>query len=97
MGPERASTLMSVGCNDMGASLMNESITRAAGASHGQVRAGCVAVHMPARQGCLRLSCCHKDKRRRVLAGQAGAVCLPCSAAIAVPCSAPENLTFFLY
>ncbi|GFH14319.1 uncharacterized protein HaLaN_10350 [Haematococcus lacustris] len=36
MGPERAGQLLSAGCNDMGGSLMNESITRAAGAGHGQ-------------------------------------------------------------
>ncbi|KAK9805644.1 hypothetical protein WJX72_009860 [[Myrmecia] bisecta] len=36
MGPERAAQLLSVGCNDMGGSIMNESITKAAGASHGQ-------------------------------------------------------------
>ena len=32
MGPERASSLLASGCNDMGGSIMNESITRAAGA-----------------------------------------------------------------
>lgn len=31
MGPERAAQLLAVGCNDMGGSIMNESITRAAG------------------------------------------------------------------
>ena len=31
MGPERAAQLLNCGCNDMGGSLMNESITRAAG------------------------------------------------------------------
>ncbi|KAK9903357.1 hypothetical protein WJX75_003703 [Coccomyxa subellipsoidea] len=36
MGPERAAALLSSGCNDMGGSIMNESITRAAGAKHGQ-------------------------------------------------------------
>ncbi|KAH9329141.1 hypothetical protein KI387_001249, partial [Taxus chinensis] len=36
MGPGGAQFLLSVGCNDMGGSLMNESITRAAGASHGE-------------------------------------------------------------
>jgi FO synthase len=36
MGPERAAGLLQAGCNDMGGSLMNESITRAAGAGHGQ-------------------------------------------------------------
>ena len=36
MGPERAAELLSSGCNDMGGVLMNESITRAAGAEHGQ-------------------------------------------------------------
>jgi len=32
MGPEQAAQLMTSGCNDMGGSLMNESITKAAGA-----------------------------------------------------------------
>lgn len=36
MGPQWASKLLQAGCNDMGGSIMNESITRAAGASHGQ-------------------------------------------------------------
>jgi FO synthase len=36
MGPEQAARLLAVGCNDMGGSIMNESITRAAGAEHGQ-------------------------------------------------------------
>ena len=36
MGPHRAAELLAAGCNDMGGTLMNESITRAAGAAHGQ-------------------------------------------------------------
>ena len=32
MGPERAAELLAAGCNDMGGSIMNESITKAAGA-----------------------------------------------------------------
>jgi FO synthase len=36
MGPEGAQALLNAGCNDMGGVLMNESITRAAGAAHGQ-------------------------------------------------------------
>eukprot|EP00892_Ulva_mutabilis_P006881 jgi/Ulvmu1/4565/UM002_0293.1 len=36
MGPEWAAQLLNAGCNDMGGSIMNESITRAAGARHGQ-------------------------------------------------------------
>ena len=31
MGPERAADLLAAGCNDMGGSIMNESITKAAG------------------------------------------------------------------
>jgi FO synthase len=31
MGPEAAGALLAAGCNDMGGSIMNESITRAAG------------------------------------------------------------------
>ena len=37
MGPERAADLLRAGCNDMGGTLMNESITRAAGAEFGQL------------------------------------------------------------
>jgi FO synthase len=36
MGPEGAQALLDAGCNDLGGVLMNESITRAAGAAHGQ-------------------------------------------------------------
>ena len=36
MGPQGAAACLSAGANDLGGSLMNESITRAAGASHGQ-------------------------------------------------------------
>jgi FO synthase len=36
MGPEGAAACLDAGCNDLGGTLMNESITRAAGASHGQ-------------------------------------------------------------
>ncbi|GLI66925.1 hypothetical protein VaNZ11_010964 [Volvox africanus] len=36
VGPSRAAQLLAAGCNDMGGSIMNESITRAAGAAHGQ-------------------------------------------------------------
>jgi len=36
MGPEFAAHLLNAGCNDMGGTLMNESITRAAGATFGQ-------------------------------------------------------------
>lgn len=36
MGPDKALQLLGAGCNDLGGTLMNESITRAAGAAHGQ-------------------------------------------------------------
>ncbi|HEY7243005.1 MAG TPA: 5-amino-6-(D-ribitylamino)uracil--L-tyrosine 4-hydroxyphenyl transferase CofH [Xanthobacteraceae bacterium] len=36
MGPEGAAVCLSAGCNDLGGTLMNESISRAAGAAHGQ-------------------------------------------------------------
>lgn len=36
LGPEMAQTILSCGANDLGGTLMNESISRAAGASHGQ-------------------------------------------------------------
>jgi FO synthase len=36
MGPEGAALLLDAGANDLGGVLMNESITRAAGAMHGQ-------------------------------------------------------------
>ena len=37
MGPHKAADLLYAGCNDMGGTLMNESITRAAGAEFGQL------------------------------------------------------------
>jgi FO synthase len=36
LGPEGAAACLDAGCNDMGGTLMNESISRAAGASFGQ-------------------------------------------------------------
>ncbi|MBT4891275.1 MAG: 5-amino-6-(D-ribitylamino)uracil--L-tyrosine 4-hydroxyphenyl transferase CofH [Rhodospirillales bacterium] len=36
MGPEGAKACLNAGCNDLGGTLMNESISRAAGSSHGQ-------------------------------------------------------------
>ena len=36
LGPEGAAACLSAGCNDVGGTLMNESITRAAGAAFGQ-------------------------------------------------------------
>jgi FO synthase len=36
LGPEGAAACLAAGANDLGGTLMNESITRAAGASHGQ-------------------------------------------------------------
>src|SRR5262249_16867328 len=36
LGPEGAAACLNAGCNDLGGTLMNESISRAAGASFGQ-------------------------------------------------------------
>jgi FO synthase len=36
MGPDGAAACLEAGCNDLGGTLMNESITRAAGAAHGE-------------------------------------------------------------
>jgi len=36
MGPDGAKACLNAGCNDLGGTLMNESISRAAGSSHGQ-------------------------------------------------------------
>src|SRR5205085_1442398 len=36
LGPDGARAALAAGCNDLGGTLMNESISRAAGASHGQ-------------------------------------------------------------
>ena len=36
MGPEGVKACLNAGANDLGGTLMNETITRAAGASHGQ-------------------------------------------------------------
>lgn len=62
MGPERAARLLSAGCNDMGGSIMNESITRAAGRQEGEVLAAIIssAMYMPpllALLACLWMVC----------------------------------------
>ena len=36
LGPDGARAVLAAGCNDLGGTLMNESISRAAGAEHGQ-------------------------------------------------------------
>ena len=37
LGPEAIPQLLAAGCNDLGGTLMDENISRAAGASHGQL------------------------------------------------------------
>jgi 2-iminoacetate synthase ThiH len=37
IGPEGIPQLLAAGCNDLGGTLMDENISRAAGASHGQL------------------------------------------------------------
>ena len=55
MGPEGVAACLRAGVNDLGGSLMNESITRAAGASHGEewapedIEAAIAAAGRPAR------------------------------------------------
>lgn len=47
MGPESAAALLSSGCNDMGGSIMNESITRAAGVPASRASPPLFAVTIP--------------------------------------------------
>jgi len=52
LGPERARDLLAAGVNDLGGTLMNESISRAAGAAHGQeitAREMCVLIRSAGR------------------------------------------------
>lgn len=63
MGPEGAAACLGAGANDMGGTLMNESITRAAGASHGQEFA-------PAAMDKLIRACGRLPQQRTTLYGQ---------------------------
>jgi FO synthase len=51
MGPEGAALLLDAGANDLGGVLMNESITRAAGAQHGQEICAADLEHLIRQQG----------------------------------------------
>ncbi|TMJ70390.1 MAG: 7,8-didemethyl-8-hydroxy-5-deazariboflavin synthase subunit CofH, partial [Alphaproteobacteria bacterium] len=51
MGPDGAALLLDAGCNDLGGVLMNESITRAAGAMHGQEICAADLEHLIRQQG----------------------------------------------
>jgi FO synthase len=51
MGPDGAALCLSAGANDMGGVLMNESITRAAGARHGQEISADDLEHLIRQQG----------------------------------------------
>ncbi len=51
LGPERAVELLNAGVNDLGGTLMNESISRAAGARHGQEITAAEIVQMVRRAG----------------------------------------------
>src|SRR3546814_19935051 len=70
LGPEWAQRCLQAGANDLGGTLMNESISRAAGAAHGQesspaeMHQHAAAIRRPARQ-------------RTTLSGPAGAPCIP--------------------
>ncbi|KAL3686947.1 hypothetical protein R1sor_013256 [Riccia sorocarpa] len=63
MGPGGVKTLLASGCNDMGGSLMNESITRAAGASYGEELA-------PTEMEKVILSVGRKPRQRTTLYGE---------------------------
>ena len=62
MGHEGAVACLSSGCNDLGGTLMNESISRAAGASHGQETP-------PAAMNALIVSAGRVPKQRNTLYG----------------------------
>jgi FO synthase len=51
MGPDGAALLLDAGANDLGGVLMNESITRAAGAMHGQEICAADLEHIIRQQG----------------------------------------------
>jgi FO synthase len=76
MGPERAAELLAAGANDMGGVLMNESITRAAGAAHGQEVC-------PAEMDRLILDAERMPRQRSTLYGQ------PAAAQVAASYAAP--------
>jgi FO synthase len=62
MGPDGAALLLDAGANDLGGVLMNESITRAAGATHGQEISAADLERMIRRQG-------RRPKQRSTLYG----------------------------
>ena len=72
MGPEGAAACLRAGANDIGGTLMNESITRAAGASHGQEfpprghrgAGGRPGAHAGAADDALRPGACRPPRRR---------------------------------
>lgn len=66
MGPSRAASLLAAGCNDMGGVLMNESITRAAGAAYGQELG-------PSRMEALIVAAGRRPRQRTTLYGEADA------------------------
>jgi FO synthase len=66
MGPGRVGTLLRAGCNDAGGTLTNESITRAAGAAHGQELGAAAMEALIRGAGCA-------PRQRTTLYGAAGA------------------------
>ncbi|HYC14637.1 MAG TPA: 5-amino-6-(D-ribitylamino)uracil--L-tyrosine 4-hydroxyphenyl transferase CofH, partial [Stellaceae bacterium] len=83
MGPEGAVACLRAGANDLGGTLMNESITRAAGAAHGQEMA-------PERMEALIRSLGREPRQRTTLYKEAPAERVAASFA-AAPLSEPIN------
>ncbi|HYC13471.1 MAG TPA: CofH family radical SAM protein, partial [Stellaceae bacterium] len=83
MGPEGAAACLRAGANDLGGTLMNESITRAAGAAHGQEMA-------PERMEALIRSLGREPRQRTTLYKEAPAERVAASFG-AAPLSEPIN------
>ncbi|HEY9544794.1 MAG TPA: 5-amino-6-(D-ribitylamino)uracil--L-tyrosine 4-hydroxyphenyl transferase CofH, partial [Solimonas sp.] len=69
LGPEWAQRCLQAGANDLGGTLMNESISRAAGAAHGQE-------YSPAEMQQLAAAIGRPARQRNTLYGDAGADCI---------------------
>ncbi len=83
LGPEWAQRCLTVGANDLGGTLMNESISRAAGAAHGQELA-------PVQIQQLITALGRPWRQRTTLYGEADAACFE-RAQLATPLAATHN------
>ena len=83
LGPEGAAACLNAGANDMGGTLMNESITRAAGAEHGQ--------ELPPERMETLIRSLDRDPVQRTTLYAAPAAERRASAFTAMPLTRPEN------